>query len=108
MRESLGQSAIVEIVSGAAGSIGPCRLARSANDGYTLSLGTSGTHVLNGATMSLQYNVLKDFEPIALFSTQPLMIVTRKDMPAKDLKELIAWVKNNPDKATQGTTGLGT
>ena len=47
--------------------------------------------------MSLQYNVLKDFEPIALFSTQPLMIVTRKDMPAKDLKELIAWVKNNPD-----------
>ena len=107
MQESLGQSVIVENVSGAAGSIGPGRVVRSPNDGYTLSLGTSGTHVLNGATMSLQYDVLNDFEPIALFSTQPLMIVTRTDMPAKDLKELIAWLKNNPDKATQGTTGLG-
>jgi tripartite-type tricarboxylate transporter receptor subunit TctC len=107
MQDSLGQSVIVENVSGAAGSIGPGRVARSPADGYTLALGTSGTHVLNGATMPLQYDVVKDFEPVALFSTQPIMIVTRKDMPAKNLKELIAWLKDNPDKATQGTAGLG-
>ena len=90
-----------------AGSIGPGRVARAANDGYTLGLGTSGTHVLNGATMALPYDVVNDFEPIALLSSQPLMIVTRKDMPANNLKELIAWLQSNPDKATQGTTGPG-
>jgi len=107
MQESLGQPVVVENVSGASGSVGPGRVARAAGDGYTLSLGTSGTHVLNAATMTLPYDVLKDFEPIALLSTQPLMIVARKDMPAANLKELIAWLQSNPDKATQGTTGLG-
>ena len=107
MQESLGQPVVVENVTGAAGSIGPGRVARAANDGYTLGLGTSGTHVLNGATMALPYDVVNDFEPVALLSNQPLMIVTRKDMPANNLKELIAWLQSNQDKATQGTTGLG-
>ncbi|MPZ57002.1 MAG: tripartite tricarboxylate transporter substrate binding protein BugD [Rhizobiales bacterium] len=107
MRDSLGQAVVVENVTGAAGSIGPGRVVRAASDGYTLSLGSSGTHVVNGATMALQYDVVDDFEPVALLSTQPLMIVARKDMRAKDLKELIAWLKANPDKATQGTTGPG-
>lgn len=107
MQGSLGQAVIVENVSGAAGSVGPGRVARAPSDGYTLSLGTSGTHVLNAAAMTLQYDVLADFEPIALLSSQPLMIVARKDLPAKSLGELIAWLRANPDKATQGTTGLG-
>jgi len=57
--------------------------------------------------MSLPYDVVDDFVPIALLSTQPMIIVSRKDLPANDLKGLIAWLKANPDKATQGTTGLG-
>lgn len=107
MRHSLGQSVIVENVSGAAGSVGPGRVARAPNDGYTLGLGTSGTHVLNAATMSLPYDVINDFEPVALLSTQPVMIVARKDFPAANLQELIAWLRSNPDKATQGTAGVG-
>lgn len=107
MQDLLGQPVIVENVTGAAGSIGPGRVARAASDGYTLSLGTSGTHVLNGATMALPYHVVNDFEPVALLSSQPLMIVTRKDMPASNLQELIGWLQSNQDKATQGTTGLG-
>jgi tripartite-type tricarboxylate transporter receptor subunit TctC len=107
MHQSLGQSVVVENVTGAAGSIGPGRVARAASDGYTLSLGTSSTHVLNGATLALNYDVVNDFEPIALLSTQPLMIVARKDLPANNLAALIAWLKENPDKATQGTTSLG-
>ena len=107
MQESLGQTVIVENVTGAGVSVGPSRVARAANDGYTLILGTSSTHVLNGATMALPYDVVNDFEPIALLSSQPLMIVARKDMPANNLKELIAWLQSNPDKATQATTGEG-
>lgn len=107
MQETLGQPVILENVTGAAGSVGPGRVARAPNDGYTLSLGTSGTHVLNAAAMNLTYDVLKDFEPIAPLSIQPLLIVARKDLPAKDLKELIAWVRTNQDKVSQGTAGVG-
>lgn len=107
MREVLGQPVTVENVTGAAGTIGPGRVARAPADGYTLALGTSGTHVISGATMSLNYDVVADFEPIALLTTQPLLIVAKKDMPANNLKELIAWLKANPDKATQATTGPG-
>ncbi|MBM3531118.1 MAG: tripartite tricarboxylate transporter substrate binding protein BugD [Alphaproteobacteria bacterium] len=107
MQQRLGQSVVVENVTGGGGSIGAGRVARAAGDGYTLCVGSAGSHVINGATMSLPYDVVDDFTSIALLSTQPLIIVSRKDLPTNDLKGLIAWLKDNPDKATQGTTGLG-
>jgi tripartite-type tricarboxylate transporter receptor subunit TctC len=107
MRGSLGQPVIIENVTGAAGSIGTGQVARAAPDGYTLIFGGLNTHVVNPAFLSLQYDVLKDFEPIALTATVQLLIVAKKAMPANDLKELIAWLKANPDKASQGTGGRG-
>jgi tripartite-type tricarboxylate transporter receptor subunit TctC len=98
---------IVENIVGAAGSVGVGRVARAAPDGYTLDLGQWGTHVLNGAIYKLPYDVLTDFEPVSLIADSPLVMVTRKSMPAKDLGELIAWLKANPDKASQGTSGVG-
>jgi tripartite-type tricarboxylate transporter receptor subunit TctC len=108
MRASLGQPVIVENTTGAGGTIGVGRLARATPDGYTIGIGQWGTNMANGAIYTLQYDLLKDFEPIALIATQPFLIVTRKTMPANDLKELIAWLKANPDKATQGNSGIGT
>jgi tripartite-type tricarboxylate transporter receptor subunit TctC len=107
MSASLGQPVIIENVTGAAGSIGVARVAHATPGGYTLSVGFLGTHVLNGALYSLQYDVLNDFEPIALLATNPVLIVARNAMPAKDLKELIAWLKANPGRASQGTAGAG-
>jgi tripartite-type tricarboxylate transporter receptor subunit TctC len=107
MRTSLGQSVIVENVGGAGGSIGIGRVARAAPDGYTIALGIWSTQVVNAAIYSLPYDVVKDFEPIALLASSPVMIAGKKTLPANDLKELIAWLKANPDKATQGTAGVG-
>ncbi len=107
MTTSLVQSVIVENVSGAAGSIGVGRVARAAPDGYTVSIGHWSTHVVNGATMSLAYDVLSDFEPVSLLADTPIWMVARKMLPPKDLEELIAWLKQNPGKATAGTVGVG-
>jgi tripartite-type tricarboxylate transporter receptor subunit TctC len=107
MRASLGQSIIIENVGGANGSVGTGRVARTAPDGYTLVLGIWNTHVGNAATYALQYDVVKDFEPIALLADAPLLLVAKKAIPANDLKELIAWLKANPDKASMGTVGAG-
>jgi tripartite-type tricarboxylate transporter receptor subunit TctC len=107
MRASLGQPVIIDNVGGAAGRIGTGRVARAAPDGYTLGHGVFATHVVNGAVHALNYDVLKDFEPIALIANGPQVIVAKKTMPASDLKEFIAWLKANPDKASQGTTGVG-
>ena len=107
MRGVLGQVVIVENVAGASGSIGVGRVARAAPDGYTLILGSWVTHVVNGAVYALKYDVLNDFEPISLIATNPLLIVAKKAMPPNDLSELIGWLKTNPGKATQGTTGAG-
>jgi tripartite-type tricarboxylate transporter receptor subunit TctC len=104
---SLGQPVIVENVTGAAGTIGTGRVALAAPDGYVLCVGFLGTHVLNGAIYSLQYDVMKDFEPIALLASNPQLIVAKKTTPAKDLREFIAWLKANPGKATQGSAGIG-
>src|SRR5215203_5517789 len=107
MRVTLGQPVIVENVIGGSGSIGAGRVARAAPDGYTLGLGNTATHVTNGAALDLKYDVLKDFGPIALLVTQPQLITARMSLPANDLKELISWLKANPDRASQGTSGPG-
>jgi tripartite-type tricarboxylate transporter receptor subunit TctC len=106
MRASLGQPIVVENVLGASGSIAVGRAARAAPDGYTLSFGTFSTHVINGATFSLQYDVLNDFTPIALVSDSPMVLVGTKAIPANDLNGLISWLKTNPN-ATFGTVGIG-
>jgi len=107
MRTSLGRPVIVENVTGAAGSIGTGQVAKAAPDGHTLIFGGLNTHVINPAFLALPYNVLSDFEPIALTTTVRLLIVAKKAMPANNLKELIAWLKANPDKASQSTGGRG-
>jgi tripartite-type tricarboxylate transporter receptor subunit TctC len=107
MRTSLGQPVIVENVSGAGGSIGVARVARATPDGYTLSIGQLNSHVFSGATYSVRYDLLKDFDPVALLTTNPLMIAGRKDLPAKNIRELVAWLKANPDKASFATPGVG-
>jgi len=99
MSMTLGQSIIIENVTGADGTIGVGRVARATPDGYTLSVGQWSTHVLNGAAYALPYDVLKDFEPIALLTTNPLVIVTYRGVPASNLKELIDWLKANPERA---------
>jgi tripartite-type tricarboxylate transporter receptor subunit TctC len=108
MRAALGQPVIVENVTGAAGSVGTGRVARAAADGYTIGMGFLGTHVLNGALYALGYDVVKDFDPIVLISSNPHVIVTRAALPAKDLRELISWLKLNPDKASAAGAGIGT
>jgi tripartite-type tricarboxylate transporter receptor subunit TctC len=108
MRISLGQPVIVENVTGAAGTIGTGRVARAAADGYTFGMGFLGTLVLNGAIYSLPYDVVKDLDPIALISSNPHLIVANAALPAKNLREFIAWLKLNPDKASAGTAGAGT
>ena len=107
MRSSLGQPVIIENVAGANGSTGVGRVARAPPDGYTLVIGIWNTHVANGALYTLPYNVLDDFEPISLIATQPYLIVAKKTLPANDLQGLIAWLKANSHKASQGHAGVG-
>jgi hypothetical protein len=107
MRGPLGQSVIIENPTGAGGTIGTGRVARAAPDGYMVILGHWATHVVNGATYRLQYDVVKDFEPVSLVADCPWWIVARQALPAKDLTELVAWLKENPGKGTVGIVGVG-
>ena len=107
MRASLGQPVIIENVAGAGGNIGVGRVSRAGGDGYTLGIGHWGSHVVNGAIYTLPYDLLSDLEPVALISDGPQLIVAARSVPAKDIKELIAWLKANPGKAMVGTTGVG-
>ena len=107
MKAALGQSIIIENVTGAGGTIGVGHVVRAAADGYTISIGHLGTHVVNGAMYALQYDLLNDLTPIALVSANPMMIVSKNAAPAKNLKELIAWIKANDGKVTAGTAGVG-
>jgi tripartite-type tricarboxylate transporter receptor subunit TctC len=107
MRVSLGQQVVIENVTGAGGSIGVGRAARAPADGYTLSIGHLGTHVVNGAIYPLQYDLLNDLEPVALLTSNPMMLVTKNAVAAKDLNELIAWLKANDGTVTAGTAGVG-
>jgi len=102
MRKSLGQPVVIENVGGAAGSIGTGRVARATPDGYTIVLGNTSTHVMNGAFYSLTYDVLNDFAPISPLLTTPLILFAKKTMPANDLRELIDWLKDNSNKVSAG------
>jgi len=107
MTKALGQSVIIEDLTGAAGSIGVGHVAHAAPDGYTLILGHWQTHVVNGATFTLSYDVVKDFAPISLIADCPIWVVGRDSLPPNNLAELIAWLKDNPGKATVGIGGAG-
>lgn len=99
---------VVENTTGAGGTIGVGRVARAAPDGYTIGIGQWGTNVASGAIYPLNFDLVNDFEPVGLISTQPFLVVARKNMPAENLKDLIAWLKANQDKASQGNSGVGT
>jgi tripartite-type tricarboxylate transporter receptor subunit TctC len=107
MRAALSQTVVIENVGGAGGSIGVGRVARAAPDGYTLSIGSGDQFVVNAAIYPLQYDVVKDFEPVALLVSGPALIVSKAAVPANNLKELIAWLKTNHDKVVQGHNGSG-
>ena len=107
MKETLGQSVVVENMSGAGGTIGSARVARAAPDGYTLVVGQWTSHVGGGALYTLQYDTVNDFAPVSLLTTAPLWIVGPSKLPAKDLRELIEWLKANPNRASGATTGVG-
>lgn len=106
MHQALGQPVIIENVVGASGSIGVARVAHAAADGYMLSFGTWSTQVVNGAVLTLNYDLLNDFEPVGLISDSPMLIVAKKAMPAANLKELVGWLRANPNTALAGTPGV--
>jgi tripartite-type tricarboxylate transporter receptor subunit TctC len=108
MRVSLGQPVVVEYVTGAGGTVGTGRVQRAAPDGYTLILGHFGTHATNGAVYPLQYDLVKDFTPISLLPENPYLFVVKRAHPANNLREFMAYVKDNPDKVQMGIPGAGT
>jgi len=106
MRETLGQSVVVENVPAAAGTVGVERAARAAPDGYTIVTGDQTSHVISSLTNSVRYDVLKDFEPIALLSTSPAALVARTELPDK-LGDLIARLRTSAGSVSIGTFGKG-
>lgn len=107
MKRTLGQPVLVENVTGAGGSIGVGRAVRSKPDGYTVSFGHLGTHVANGAVYRLGYDLVADLEPVVLLPSNPMIIVSKTNVPAKSLPELVAWLKSQPNPASAGTAGNG-
>jgi tripartite-type tricarboxylate transporter receptor subunit TctC len=107
MRVMLKETIVVENVGGAGGTIGVTRAARSPADGYTISFGHLGTHVVNGAIYPLPFDLVEDFDPVTLLGANPMLVVSKTAIPAKSLKELIDWLKANQNKATFGTAGVG-
>jgi tripartite-type tricarboxylate transporter receptor subunit TctC len=107
MSQVLGQTIVVENMTGAGGTVGEGRIARAAPDGYTIGIGQWGTNVANGAIYPLTYDLMKDFEPVGLIATQPFFIAARKSMPANNLKDLIAELRANAGKMNEGNSGVG-
>jgi tripartite-type tricarboxylate transporter receptor subunit TctC len=108
MTKALGQTVVVENVTGAGGTIGGAKVAHSPPDGYMLAIGHVGTHVITGAIQKMSYDVFNDFEPIAMVATNPQIVVSKNDVPAKTLQELIAWSKAKKEPVSCGTGGPGT
>src|SRR4051812_12066406 len=107
MKVTLGETLLVENVTGAGGSIGVGRAVRSPPDGYTISFGHLGTHVANGAIYKLGFDLVSDLEPVVLLPSNPMIIVSKNAVPAKTLQELLAWLKSRPTPAAAGTAGAG-
>jgi tripartite-type tricarboxylate transporter receptor subunit TctC len=107
MKVSLGETLLIENVTGAGGSIGVGRAVRSPADGYTISFGHLGTHVANGAVYKLGYDLAADLDPVVLLPSNPMIIVSKNAIPAKSLSELLAWLKSRPSPPTAGTAGAG-
>lgn len=107
MKTTLGQPVVIENIPSAAGTVGLARLAQAAPDGHTVGFGDQTSFVMSSLTNPVRYDVFKDFEPIALLSTSPAVLVGRNTLPAPDLKQLIAWLRANPGKATAGSFGQG-
>lgn len=107
MGQSLGQTVVVENISGAAGTIATGKAVQAQPDGYTLSIGHYGTHAVNSLVYSLPYDLVQDFAPVSLIATSPYLIVSSTSIPAKDLKGLIAWLKAHPAQAVAGMNGIG-
>src|SRR5215471_6502066 len=105
MREPLGQAVVVENVAGGGGAIGIGRVAHAVPDGYTLNLGNNGSNVLTGAIYPLAFDLIRDFEPIAGLTTNPQIIISKKTIPAKDLAELVTWLKENQKNVSVGIAG---
>ena len=106
MSLTLGQQVVIENVTGGSGTIAIGRVARAAPDGYTLVIGNWASHVVNSAIFKTAFDYVNDFEPVARLSGNPYIIVGKNALPPT-LRELIAWLKANPDKATEGTGGAG-
>jgi tripartite-type tricarboxylate transporter receptor subunit TctC len=107
MRKTLGQAILVDNTTGAGGTVGTGKVVRSPPDGYMVSIGHWGTHVVNGVYYSLPYNLLTDFEPVAMIATNPQVIISKNAVPATNLKELVAWISANQGKVLMGTGGIG-
>jgi tripartite-type tricarboxylate transporter receptor subunit TctC len=107
MKVPLGETVLVENVTGAGGSIGVGRAVRSPADGYTISFGHLGTHVANGAIYKLGYDLVADLDPVVLLPSNPMIIVSKNGVPAKSLKELLDWLKARSSPAAAGTAGAG-
>jgi tripartite-type tricarboxylate transporter receptor subunit TctC len=105
-QQILGQTIIIENVGGASGTIGTGRVVRADPDGYTIGIGGVNHYVVNASVYPLNYDTLKDFEPISMLSNGPMLIMSRNSIPAKNLAELLTWLKANPDNVTFGTGGL--
>jgi tripartite-type tricarboxylate transporter receptor subunit TctC len=108
LRAALGQAVVIENVSGAGGSLGVARVARAVPDGYTLVSGNWSTHVANGAIYNLPYDLLGDFDPVVLLPSNPHLLASKKSVPAQNLRELVAWLKENQAKVSMATAGVGT